>query len=283
MKFLAEVGNWYRIHEIEPNLFWINEPGHVSFFIYKLKDHALFIDSGLGLSEQAADQLLKFLEIQTFDVVCTHAHCDHIGLNYRAQKIYISKHEWEKYETQGEAEQILHYYELLKSFKSWPPGFEVANRTEKWTPTDFVQGGSLIEIGGSQLTALGSQGHTIGSLMFLDSTAGHLFTGDLIYTGTMYLHLTDSDYESFKISLAHILNLQNQFPELRIWPCHNQVPLPKEYPSIVQEFISNYEDGASGIKASLEAPNVIFEAGVNLRSDQVSVTVKRGLHDRKSD
>ena len=48
---------WYKIQEIKDNVFWINEPGHVSFYVLRLADKGLFVDSGLGLSNDLGPHL----------------------------------------------------------------------------------------------------------------------------------------------------------------------------------------------------------------------------------
>ncbi len=90
---------WLRQKEILPNLFQFSEPGHVSFYILRSKTKALLIDSGLGIATQDFSQILEKLGIMAFDVLATHFHCDHIGSNYLADKVYVNIKEWEKYQS----------------------------------------------------------------------------------------------------------------------------------------------------------------------------------------
>jgi glyoxylase-like metal-dependent hydrolase (beta-lactamase superfamily II) len=273
---IAEIENWYRVFQIESDLFMVHEPGHVTFFVYRSGSHALFVDTGLGLSESAADKLLEFLGIKTFDAVCTHAHCDHIGLNYRARRIYISKAEWEKYSARNDREQLRFYYEGLKTIMQWPAGYKGGTETRVWKPTNFVEDRDTVELGGAVLlSVLFSKGHTVGSIMLQDKNRGYLYTGDLIYTGMMYLNLKDSDYDAFKESIQLILELQKQNVSLQIWPSHNKIPLPGDYPAKVQGFISRFEAGSPEISTAPVEKNEIFEAGMTIRGDHVKMMVKQ--------
>ena len=97
---------WYKVKEISSNVFWINEPGHVSFYVLRNNDEALFIDSGLGLDINLGLALLKILKIKTFSVYLTHSHCDHVGLNNLADSVFIKKEEYNKYLIQNEINQL---------------------------------------------------------------------------------------------------------------------------------------------------------------------------------
>lgn len=283
MKCIAEIENWYRVFQIEDDLFMIHEPGHVTFFVYRNGSHGLFIDTGLGLSADTGEKLLKFLGLATFDVVCTHAHCDHVGLNYRACRIFISKAEWEKYVARNDAEQLGYYYQGLRTIKEWPEGYDGGTQTRAWQPTDFVEGGDTVQLNDTvHLSVINSSGHTVGSLMLLDSSRGYLFTGDLIYTGMMYLNLKDSDFEAFRQSIETILMLTQKNATLQIWPSHNKIPLPADYPLKVHEFISKFQAGSAEISKSEIEANAIFEEAIVLRSDQIKMMVKRSLVNQDS-
>jgi glyoxylase-like metal-dependent hydrolase (beta-lactamase superfamily II) len=111
---------WFKLKEILPNLFQVTEPGHVSFYILRSKTSALFVDSGLGITTKDFLQILENLEIMSFDVLATHFHCDHVGSNYLAGKVYVNDKEWEKYLRFQDEGQIIAYYDILKAHKLWP-------------------------------------------------------------------------------------------------------------------------------------------------------------------
>jgi len=101
-----------------------------------------------------------------------------------------------------------------------------------------------------------------------------LYSGDLIYTGAMYLHLNDSDYNSFKNSIKHLVQIQNENTKLVIWPSHNQIPLPDEYPQKVLDFTHQYDSGTQ-INISSYASDDIFLEGLVLENDGVKIIIKK--------
>lgn len=227
------VGNWYVVNEIAPNVFWIREPGIVSFYLFKNNHHGLFIDSGLGLSEKAFRALLSHFDLQKFDIICTHAHSDHIGLNSFAATCKLSKIEWEKYLLQNEDKQLDYFLESLASTNSLPLILnEKDNRMVgnlPWTPSGFLQKGDIYPFHDWSFEVFESPGHTCGSLMFFERNLNFIFTGDLVYSGTMYLHLKDSNNVDFAHSLDLLIDIGNSHPGLKVWPAHNGIPLDLEF------------------------------------------------------
>ena len=90
----------------------------------------------------------------------------------------------------------------------------------------------------------------------------------------MYLHLNDSDYNSFKNSIKHLVQIQNENTKLVIWPSHNQIPLPDEYPQKVLDFTHQYDSGTQ-INISSYASDDIFLEGLVLENDGVKIIIKK--------
>lgn len=126
------VADWYEIKQVSTNLFCVDEQDHVAFFVLKNEDRGLFVDSGLGLVEENAKKLLNHLEIKSFDVLATHAHCDHVGLNYLAKNIMIFEDEWKKYLELKEEKQIDGYYSLLKEDMPWTKDITTTPSQMSW-------------------------------------------------------------------------------------------------------------------------------------------------------
>ncbi len=256
------VADWYLVQEIGPNIFWIKEPSIVSFYIFKSGKKALFIDSGLALSDTDTETLLKELDIDEYQVVCTHAHCDHTGLNFGAKECGISKTEWEKYNFQNESTQRGNFLQVLKQTNKIPTSFDILNtkKAEVWSPTYFLEDGQTFSFSQWNFKVFSAPGHTCGSLMFLETTTNFLFSGDIIYTGKMYLHLKDSNFSSFALTIESICELVNKNDNVIIWPAHNIIPLPKEFPVQVKNAIEIYQSGGA-LPLAIWPKDSIFEEG----------------------
>ena len=225
--------NWYVVREIATNLFWIKEPGFVSFYLFKRGNQGLFIDTGIGLSEKAYLELLRHFDIHEFEVICTHAHSDHIGFNSFAKNCRLSQKEWDKFNLQNEDKQLDYFLESLEQKNELP---SIAQEPEnkiigklKWQPNGFLKAGDHYSFHDLNFDIFESPGHTSGSLIFYEPNLNFIFVGDLVYSGTMYLHLKDSDFIDFIKSLNYLLELINKNPEIKIWPAHNDIPLEKDF------------------------------------------------------
>jgi glyoxylase-like metal-dependent hydrolase (beta-lactamase superfamily II) len=156
---------WFKLKEIMPNLFQGTEPGHVSFYILRSKTNALFIDSGLGIATNDFAKILENLRIFTFDVLATHFHCDHVGSNYLASKVYANDKEWEKYQSHHDEGQIFAYYEILKAHKAWP--YSVSSKTIDFSSKIESIGDGKLQIGEHEFEVLHTPGHTCGHMKYI--------------------------------------------------------------------------------------------------------------------
>lgn len=270
MNFNQVIANWYEVKEIAPNIFWIREPNLVSFFLFRFNNEALLIDSGLGLSSAAAAELFSELNIKDYNVVCTHAHCDHIGLNAEARTCAISKSEWNKYVKQNEIKQLESFLKLLQDVGSSPSvlGRDKIVGTKEWAPTHYIENGQEFSFGPWNFKIRQAAGHTCGSLMFHETNTNFLFSGDIIYNGKMYIHLKDSNFDQFRNSINELCELKKQIPELVIWPSHNSIPLPAEFAEKVKLTIQAHDRGEV-VVAGIWPKDLIFEEGIVYKLDDV--------------
>lgn len=223
------IASWYEVFQVLPDLYCVDEQDHVAFFIIKNKSKALFIDSGLGLNENLAKELLKHLSIDQFDVLATHAHCDHAGLNHLANDVLINELEWTKYQRLNEVKQTECYFHLMKDSMPWPNSVFVPKQNP-WSPTRFIQALEDISFGDWNLVPIFTPGHTVGHQVFFENKKNIFFLGDFAITGANYLHLQDSSLDDYITSLEHLWVLIQECPSAPlVLPCHNDIPMPAQY------------------------------------------------------
>jgi len=249
------VADWYEVKPLRDDLFLIDEQDHVAFFVIKVGDRGYFIDSGLGLIDSAAKELLRFLGIQSFDVIATHSHCDHSGLNHLANSIQILEDEWIKYQELDEQNQIKTYIKMIGTDLPWPKELkEFPPKQEPWKPTSFISEGQILKLGSWNLEAILLPGHTRGHLIFLEKQKGVLFLGDFIVSGTNFIHLRDSSIEAYFNSLQKLDSILSSSPEEpMLLSCHDQIPISKNH---IQELIAPIE----AIKSNNIKPTSRWEA-----------------------
>ncbi len=257
----TKVGNWYEVQKLREDLFLVNEPEHVSFFVLKNGSEGLFIDSGLGLDRKAADALLKYLGIAQFSVLATHAHFDHAGLNYLAQRVMITRPEWEKYQRLGEIHQLARYYELNKDGMPWPKRMPAAPTQQPWTPTAFVTDGQVVSFGRFNLEARILPGHCEGHLVLHERKEGIVFAGDLIYSGALYLHLPDSSLAQYRKSLNIFARSIAAYPTPPVvLPCHNDIPLKPDYAEKAVAFIDRILSSEIAPRKTIKEDGLFLDA-----------------------
>lgn len=267
------VADWYEVKEVLPNLFCVDEQDHVAFFVLKDSSKALFIDSGLGLSEDKAKQLLHYFGINQFDVFLTHAHCDHVGLNCLADKVYISEQEWNKFLKQKEGQQIQYYFEAMKNKLPWPENMDKGPKQKKWSPTEYVKMDYNIIWGPWSLKPLYFPGHTEGHLVFQEHRTNAIFLGDLIVSGANFLNLKDSSVFKYIESLKKLLAIIQNDPGQILLPAHDKIPLEAEY---VQKML----DVIDAIRKKLvPSPkkwlaDSVFEEGCLYESDGIRIVIR---------
>lgn len=262
---------WFKIKEISTDLFHVVEPDHVSFYIMRSKNKALLIDSGLGISIDEFQLMLKNLGIKTFDVLATHFHCDHVGANHLAGKVYANEKEWEKYQRIHDEEQILAYFELLKNHKKWPS--PILSKTVSFASKVECIGAGKLQLGDHELEALHTPGHTCGHMVYISHKYKCIFMGDLIYDGLLFINLPDSDFNSYLESLETIWSI-NQKLNFTLLPSHNTIPLSADYlPRTIEVFQNIRDEKIKGI----EVPNnLIFNSSFQFNMNGIRVQITKG-------
>lgn len=262
---------WYKIKEISPNLYHVVEPGHVSFYILGQKGDALLIDSGLGIAEEDFKTLLTGLKINSYNVLATHLHCDHVGMNHSANTVYVNEIEWKKFQDLSDHEQILGYYNILKPYKNWPT--ETVNETKDFSgKVSFIRPGTL-KIGSNEFEAFHTPGHTSGHMIYVSHKHRCIFLGDLIYDGLIFANLPDSDFDSYLRSLKELNQLCQKF-DYTLLPSHNTIPLDKSYlPKLINVFEKIKESSITGTEIK---ENLLFGPSYQYTDQDIRVQVSKG-------
>lgn len=218
---------WFTISKIDADTYAISEPGHwercISYLALGTRSAAL-IDTGLGIGN--IRRLTDSLTELPVKVLTTHVHWDHIGGHGLYDEIYV--HEAEKaWLVEGVPLPLSQIRsDLIREplTKPIPPQFAPDSYTPfTGQPTGLLQDGDVIDLGGRQLLALHTPGHSPGHLCFLDTARGYLFTGDLLYQGTLYAFYPSTDPVAYAASIARLAEL----PGIKkLLPAHNDLDIP---------------------------------------------------------
>ena len=132
----------------------------------------VLIDAGLS-----GESVLEFLErekIEIEGILLTHGHFDHIyslaDIKTKLGKdVYIGKHEKKLLETPS-----------LNLSPALGEGKEIYGRADV-----FVEHEQEINLGEFSFKVLHTPGHTSGCVSYYDETNGNLFSGDLLFSGSV--------------------------------------------------------------------------------------------------
>ncbi len=171
---------------------------------------ALVVDPG-----DEAEKIIRFIEarrLKVYNILCTHAHFDHIGAVSRLKDktgapVIIQKEDFEIYMRAGEQAVL------------W--GFQIEQPAE---PDVYVVDGDEIVVGRSRFKVLHTPGHSLGGICLYGE--GVIFTGDTIFAGSVgRTDFFGGSIAELKKSFSKIISLP---PETRIFPGHGPVTTVKK-------------------------------------------------------
>lgn len=221
---------WFEVYRVAEGVLAIYESGQfeevVSYLILG-SERALLFDTGLGFGDIRAT-ITRFTALPVV-VVNSHSHYDHIGGNYQFDWIYGPDHPYTRPRTGGLD------HELVKEavapgwiWKELPEGFDPARfETRGYEIDEYVQEGSVIDLGDRRLEVLMTPGHSPDSLCLFDRQGRLLFTGDTYYPAPLYAHLLGSDFSDYRISAHRLAALAPLVDQL--FPGHNVGRVGSEY------------------------------------------------------
>lgn len=234
------MSNWFTVEKIDNTTFAISEYGHrekAHSYLLTGITCALLIDTGLGIENIKA--VVCSLTDQPVKVVTTHAHWDHIGGHALFTDIAVHK------EDAGWLEKGLPIPEpVIKNYVTEgicsldiPEDFDIRHyMVYTGTPTRVLKDNDIIDIGNRQLRVIHTPGHSPGHICLLEEIKGYLFTGDLIYKGTLYAFYPSTNPLQFKQSVDKINCLRHLN---KILPGHNDLEVN---PDFLQKVKVGFED-----------------------------------------
>jgi len=236
--------DWFRIAEVERDLFVIEEPGHVQSYLVRGRARSALIDTGMGFRDIRA--ALAPLSPGETIVLNTHWHFDHTGGNALFAQRGISDLEAQRVAQDFSPAQLREL--VVKPAQAeglpLPSGFDPEAYAIRGAPPTFtIAHGDQLDLGGRALEAIATPGHTHGSLSFLDSATGSLLVGDLAYRGAIYAHLDDSDVDEYVATLTMLLGRASEFRAL--FPAHNEYPVAVSFLAALLEGFRRIEGGTA--------------------------------------
>ncbi len=230
---------WFTIDKIDDTTFIISEyrhPEETHCYLLIGNKRCLLLDTGLGI-RNIYEQVRKLTD-KPVTVVATHIHWDHIGGHRYFPDFYVHRAELDwlngKFPLPIQAVR-----NLVADHCELPERFEIgAYEIFQGTPTKVLDGGEIIDIGGREIEVLHTPGHSPGHLCFWDAGRNYLFTGDLIYKGTLFANYPSTDPEAYSESLETVCTL----PAKKLFPAHHSLNVQPEMAIRMRDSFRNLKE-----------------------------------------
>lgn len=220
--------SWHSVSQLTQSIYRISEPlgaveprygiGTVNSYLVLGQARAALIDTGMGVGN------LRSLAARYTDlpilVLNSHHHWDHVGANRHFAEIGIHALEAPSLNQEQEMAEVRQAMKLPQAQAALPLGFDVdAYTVPASQATRLLQDEDVVDLGGCQLAALHTPGHSEGHIAFWDQAAGILFSADTAYAGPMYACFPGGDPAAFAASAHRLAGLSGV---RLICPGHNQ-------------------------------------------------------------
>lgn len=226
---MSNEADWFTVERIDDITFAISEYGHwekVHSYLLLGNESACLIDTGLGIGN--IKKVIEQLTDLPVKVITTHVHWDHIGGHGFYDTIYVHKadSQWLRKGIPVPLENIRKNIIKEPISKLFPEGFDIFNYYPfKGEPSMELIDGECIELGNRNLHILHTPGHSPGHICIYEEDKGYLFTGDILYKGTLYAFYPSTDPIKFADSISKISNLSYVS---RILPGHNELEVSEK-------------------------------------------------------
>lgn len=208
---------WFTVENIDDKTYVISEyrhPEKTHCYLLIGSERALLIDTGLGICN-IREEIEKITE-KPITAVATHAHWDHIGGHKYFPDFYVHGNELDwlngKFPLSAEAVR-----KMITDGCDLPGNFSIDSyEIFHGSPAKILNGGEIIDIGDRKIEVLHTPGHSTGHLCFWEQKRGYIFTGDLVYNGTLFCFYPSTNPDKYLNSLEIIAAL----PAKKLFPGH---------------------------------------------------------------
>jgi hydroxyacylglutathione hydrolase len=258
---------WLQTRQLDAQTWAIDDRGEDICYLACGSETCLLMDTGWGIGDLKS--LVHQLCSLPLIVVNTHGHPDHTFGNWQFPEVYISEADISMV---GDVPSLAmrHYIAEDVISSPFPEDFDV----DSWMVGSDVkmiaiQGGHTFNLGNRSLEVINLPGHSPGSIALLDRERRCLFTGDTFFTGTIWLHLSDSlPLREFRTNLQRLQRRSGEFDVM--YPAHGELDPLGLSPGLIEEMITGISNIINGtVKGEPETTH----AGDGLRVEFESFSI----------
>jgi glyoxylase-like metal-dependent hydrolase (beta-lactamase superfamily II) len=263
-----DANGWFDVIEFPDGVVGIREPGHVVdvwSFLIRGSELALLFDTGNGFADIRA--VVEGLTSAPVLVVNSHSHWDHIGDNWRFERVWVHEAEAEPVLAGVPNSRFRHW--LAPEYFSRPLEPPIDPETYAIRPSAVertLRGGETIDLGDRTFAVIHTPGHSPGGITLFEERTGLALVGDAIYAGALYAQLDDSDPTVYRATLARLAELAPSMGA--VYPSHYEAPVPARLAIDIHDAMEAlWEGSAPGVTAdgvesfAFDGFSFLFKAG----------------------
>ena len=216
--------NWFTIEQIDRDTFSISEYKHweeTHCYLLCGEKCAILIDTGLGVSNirKIVDSLTELPVM----AVTTHVHWDHIGGHKYFDNIAVHEEEKDWLSVRFPIPLQVVKNNLTRLPCDFPKDFDInAYQIFQGMPQRILHDGDFLNLGEREIQVIHTPGHSPGHCCFYEPKRNYLYSGDLIYKGSLDAFYPTTDPQLFYQSIRRI----QKYKIKKVLPGHHQLDIP---------------------------------------------------------
>jgi glyoxylase-like metal-dependent hydrolase (beta-lactamase superfamily II) len=249
--------DWFAVFRVAPDVYAIHEPFQAQEVISYLVvggRQALLFDTGMGMAPiRPVAESLTGLPIL---VLNSHTHWDHVGGNDEFTAILGVDDPYARANARGWAhEAVASEVAPENACLEKLPDFDPATYCVRaFRPTQLVDEGHFVDLGGRVLHVLRLPGHSPDSIALHEPGRRLLWSGDTFYEGPIWLFFPGTDLDAYARSVSRLAALA---PTLdAVFPAH-QTPVAS--PRRLVELREAFDDVRAGRSRREPRPDGLVE------------------------
>lgn len=234
--------DWFTVEKIDDATYAISEYKHweeTHCYLLNGRYSSLLIDTGLGVGniKKVVDNLTNL----PIKVVTTHVHWDHIGGHKYFDNIGVYETEKDWINTNFPIPLSVVKMNLLKEPCEFPKEFDSEQYQIYQGQISFLlHENDVISLGDRNIKVIHTPGHSPGHICFYEIERNYLYSGDLIYEGTLDAFYPSTNPYQFMNSVKKMKELAVK----KVLPAHHVLHIsPDLIYDIDKGFTELYESG----------------------------------------
>lgn len=225
----VSVLKWFITEKIDERTYAISEYNHwekVHSYLLLGDETAVLIDTGLGIGDikKEVSQITNL----PVKVLTTHVHWDHIGGHAAFDKVYVHRGDL-KWFQEGLPIPIANVRDNVMygvDKKMLPKEFNIDEyKIFRGEPTGILEDNDIIDLGGRKVRIIHAPGHSPGHICVWEEEKGYLFSGDLIYKGTLFAFYPSTNPKLFMESIDKVRRIEGI---QKVFPSHNEIDITND-------------------------------------------------------